>query len=263
MLLIKNKQLRQIAGLLETFNVLTLKLMLRNPGAVRTFPGYLFRDYMRAVGKDTWRCEDIFDIVDIPDGARVVLEHIPGEGIDTHLDELAYMALVTKAIARTRIFEIGTFRGRTALNFAINAPCDCQVFTLDLPPEERAALMAGTNDADATIIAMSETGADYKGKPESSKITQLFGSSTEFDFSPYEGNIDLVFVDGAHNYDVVLIDTQNALKMVRPGGAIMWHDWANYGDYNDVIRAVLDILPGNEIIQINNSQLAFYRKPTA
>ena len=40
----------------------------------------------------------------------------------------------TRALEPTCIFEIGTFRGRTAMNFALNSPETCRVFTLDLPP---------------------------------------------------------------------------------------------------------------------------------
>jgi hypothetical protein len=59
----------------------------------------------------------------------------------------------------------------------------------------------------------------------------------------------------------VISDTKNALAMLRPGGYVVWHDFANYGDYNDMTRGVLDLLPGREVIQIENTQLAVYRKP--
>jgi predicted O-methyltransferase YrrM len=36
---------------------------------------------------------------------------------------------VTRALAPGIIFEIGTFRGRAALNFALNSPEHCRVFT--------------------------------------------------------------------------------------------------------------------------------------
>lgn len=261
MLLIKNKCLRQIAGLVETFSFLSLKLLIKNPSAFRRFPGRLFREYMQAVEKDKWLCKDIFDILDVKEGMRISLEHIPGHGIDTPLDELAYLAIVAKAASPKSIFEIGTFRGRTALNFAMNAPDECAVYTLDLSPEERGELMGETNVADKGIIERSFTGVDYRNKDVSHKIKQLYGNSMEFDFGPYHGKMDIVFVDGAHDYEVVLADTRNALKMVKPGGVILWHDFANYGDYNDVVRAVLDVIPGERITQINGSQLALYREP--
>ena len=49
MLLIRNKAVRQAAGVLETVNWLTLKLLLKNPRAMRVFPGKVYRDYMEAM----------------------------------------------------------------------------------------------------------------------------------------------------------------------------------------------------------------------
>jgi predicted O-methyltransferase YrrM len=259
MLLIKNKSLRQVLGILETANVLGLKLWLKNARNARLFPGIVFRSYMSLAGDEKWACKEIFDIVEIPEGARIVIEHMHGQGISTPVEELAYMALIARALDPKRIFEIGTFRGRTALNFALNTSDDCRICTLDLPPDDRAEATRATGKADTAIIQGSVTGADYKGKDVAHKIEQLFGDSSTFDFGPYRGRMDLVFVDGAHHYEAVYSDTKNALAMCRPGGLILWHDFANYGDYNDVTRAVLDMLPGDRVIQIANTQLAAYR----
>ncbi|HSG98734.1 MAG TPA: class I SAM-dependent methyltransferase, partial [candidate division Zixibacteria bacterium] len=93
------------------------------------------------------------------------------------------------------------------------------------------------------------------------KITQLYGNSQTYDFSEFYAAMDLVFIDGAHHYDAVVNDTNNALKMIRPGGVIVWHDFANYGDYNDVTRAALDTIGADAIVQLERTQLAIYRAP--
>lgn len=259
MLLTKHKWLRQVLGIAETANILFLRLALHRKAKCREFPGMVFRDYMSLMQQDKWHCKDIFDIVSVPAGSRITIEHMPGEGINTPLDELAYLALLTCAIKPRNIFEIGTFRGRTALNFALNSPDDCTVWTLDLPQEERETFVGECHDADSKIVGASITGADYKGKDCEHKIKQLFGNSGNFDFSPFFGKMDLVFVDGAHHYPAVNCDTANALRMISQNGIIVWHDFANYGDYNDVTRAVMDLIPPEEVIQISNSQLAVYR----
>lgn len=56
-------------------------------------------------------------------------------------------------------------------------------------------------------------------------------------------------------------DTRNALAMLRPGGVVIWDEFANYGDYHDVTRAVLDEVPADKIVQIAHTQLAAYRMP--
>ena len=38
----------------------------------------------------------------------------------------------------------------------------------------------------------------------------------------------MVIVDGGHSYEVAKSDTQNALRLVRNGGIIVWDD---YGDF--------------------------------
>jgi predicted O-methyltransferase YrrM len=216
---------------------------------------------MSLVRDGRWLSRQIDEIIGDVGAVQIVIEHMQGAGIKNPVDELAYLALITRVSSPRKIFEIGTYRGRTALNFANNSPADCIVYTLDLPAEVRTEFQTRTNIDDAALIRSSAPGVDYHGKPAAGKIQQLFGDSTRFDFSAYFGQVDIVFVDGAHHYEAARSDTENALKMVKPGGWILWHDFANYGDYNDVTRAVLDLLPGSDVVQIADSELACYRKP--
>jgi predicted O-methyltransferase YrrM len=260
MLLTKNKTLHLIAGAVATFNLLTLKLFLKKPDRVQTYPGRIFREYMSLVGTDRWNSKDIFEIFPLDEGVRITIEHLPGKGVGTPIDELAYLAFITKTIQPQKVFEIGTFRGRTALNFALNSPDECVVFTLDLPPKSKELQQADVYPTDSEIIQLAAPGEDFKGKDVSHKIIQFYGNSVTFDFSPYYGEIDLVFVDGAHHYQAVKSDTENALKMLKPNGYIVWHDFANFGDYNDVTLAIRDSVPLNQVVEIANTQLALYHK---
>lgn len=261
MLLSSNKRLRQIAGLLETGNLLFLRLLLKNRAAAAVFPGEVYRTYLALAREGPWPCRSIFEILPEAGRVRAEIEHIPSDVILTPLEQLACLVLLTKALRPTTIFEIGTFRGRTALNFALNAPPDARVFTLDLPPDDRMDAATRTNFSDARIISESRTGRDYHGSDVEGKIVQLYGDSSTFDFSPYFGKVDLVYVDGAHDYDAVRIDSENAIRMLRPGGYALWDEFCNYGDYNDVTRAVIDTVPKGQVVHVANTQLAVYRKP--
>jgi predicted O-methyltransferase YrrM len=253
----KNKRLRQLLGGLETANLLGLKLLLKNPKNFAWYPGRVFRTYMRLVGEDRWPCRGLFEIFPEHESVRFQVEYVQhGDGVGECLDWLCYLAFVTKVVQPRAVFEIGTFRGRSALNFALNSPDDCTVYTLDLPPEARST--AGASREDARLIALDQTGIDYRGKREASKIVQLWGDSATFDFTPYQDRIDLVFIDGAHHYQAVARDTEHALSMVRPGGVVIWDNFSQYGDYNDVTRAVLDRL-GSQVVQIEDTELAIYR----
>jgi predicted O-methyltransferase YrrM len=259
----RSKRLRQIAGVLETASFLSLKLLWKRPDRMRVFPGIVFRNYLGLVGNDGWSSGDIFDrIPELRENPpRIILQPLPGEGIETPVDELAYLALLTAALRPKMVFEFGTFRGRTALHFALNSPPDCRVFTLDLPPDERSEVLARVNPADAAIIRASETGKDCRDSDVSHKIEQLYGDSTRFDFRPFYGQVDLAFVDGGHDYEVARSDSRNAVAMTRPGGLVVWHDFGNYGAYYDVVRAVFDEVPRAEVWQVAGTQLAVYRKP--
>ena len=256
--MIENKRLRKIIGGLETANLLGLKLLLKNPKNFSWYPGRVLRTYMRLVGEDRWPCRGLFEIFPEAKSVRFQVEYVAhGDGVGECLDWLAYLACITKVLEPRAVFEIGTFRGRSALNFAINSPEECAVHTLDLPRDGRDRI-AGVSSEDARLIGMDEVGIDYRGRPEEKKIVQHWGDSKSFDFSPWYGAIDLVFIDGAHHYDAVMHDTEQALKMLRPGGAIIWDNFSQYGDYHDVTRAVLDRL-GNEVVQIEDTELAIHR----
>jgi predicted O-methyltransferase YrrM len=84
------------------------------------------------------------------------------------------------------------------------------------------------------------------------KITQLWGDSLTFEFTPYEETMDLVFIDGNRQYEYVNSDSQNARRMLRPGGLLVWHDY-NYVD--SVTDAVDNFCQDNLVLCKTVSQL--------
>jgi len=140
-----------------------------------------------------------------------------------------------------KLFEIGTFDGRTTLNMACNAPREAKVYTMDLPTEsQRANYWAQfPNHADRKWESWDETlGAKYRGTDCEAKIVQLYGDSASFDFSPFINDIDFVFVDGAHDYEYVISDSRIALKLLRNGrGIILWHNY-DMAEFPGAVRAM-------------------------
>ena len=55
---------------------------------------------------------------------------------------------------------------------------------------------------------------------------------------------DLCFVDGGHSELQVDHDTRQALRLVRPGGLIAWHDW---GQVHNAAERVLDSRTGERV----------------
>jgi hypothetical protein len=111
---------------------------------------------------------------------------------------------------------------------AANTPEDALILTLDLPPQARATASLRLAEGDARFIEKDRTGARFSGSPLAKKIRQLHGDSATFDFSPYFGAVDLVFVDGSHSYEYAIGDSLTAMKLVRrPSGLILWHDYGH------------------------------------
>jgi len=261
MLLSRNKRLRQIALVLQTVNLAAVKAWVKNPAEGRVIFNKYFHTYLDIVKGDgvPWAVKSIFEAFPEAANLSVTLEHKPGGGIATNVKQLAYLAIITKALAPKRIFEIGTFRGRTAVNFALNSPSDCEILTLDLPVEDHRG-MAHAADRTIKTVLGSQVGCEFRDHPIASKIQQLWGDSIAFDFSPFTESVDLVYIDGAHHYQAVLSDTKEALKLLRPASrvAILWDDFGNFGDYFDVIAAILDSPLKSSVFQIEDTELAVY-----
>jgi len=144
------------------------------------------------------------------------------------IQEVFTLNFAVAACRPKTIFEIGTFDGRTTVNLAANTPADTRIYTLDLPSSGLNKTKFALEDYDKMYVDKPASGERFKDSPEGVKITQLFGDSATFDFSPYFKSIDFVFVDGSHAYEYALSDSLNALKLLHnQGGVILWHDYGH------------------------------------
>lgn len=205
-------------------------------------------------------------------GDAVILPMLPSLGEGTGgieyaaasvLERVALGALVRRERA-TRIFEIGTFRGVTALSMAVNAPTDAVLWTLDLPPELTAEEIAShyySGSPTSGFRRMAEAGTarevgvalqHYTG---SCRIEQLFSDAATFDFTAYRP-IDLFFIDGCHEYAAALRDTVAAWECLRSGGLLVWHDYT----WASVQQAVRDSGIEAAVTWLRQTSLAFARK---
>lgn len=140
-----------------------------------------------------------------------------------HISEaklLALAALTSHARVRT-VFEIGTADGRTTRNLAANIDPSSHVYTLSLPLEQ---------DAVHRQLQHTPIGVRFQGSPEAECITQLWGDSLAFDFTPYLGRCQVVFIDAGNTDASVWANSQTALHLVdRNSGLIVWNDALSYG----------------------------------
>jgi predicted O-methyltransferase YrrM len=167
--------------------------------------------------------------------------------------ELVWLCRFVRQRQPRVIFEIGTFNGGTTLQLAANSAAT--VYTLDLPPQNPAATDRPVWDA-ALDVYPTTTGARFLATPQAQRIRQLFGDSQMFDYSPYHATCDLVFVDACHHYEFVMKDSQNALRLLRPGGAIVWHDYAAYAP--GVVRALEELSATLPLCRVEGTSLVLY-----
>jgi len=151
-------------------------------------------------------------------------EPIEADGNVTLL-ELLVICQIVRAREPKLLLEIGTFDGRTTLALAANAPAEARILTLDLPAEQLGRTVHAPERDEAVYVRKPRPGARFRGSPYESRIEQLSGDSVGFDFSPWFGRVDLVFVDGGHSYECVKSDSENALRVLREGGVVLWHDY--------------------------------------
>lgn len=142
-----------------------------------------------------------------------------------------------------RIFEIGTFDGRTSLNMIANAPEDAHLWTLDLPPQNVESTAYRLDEGEKAFVRKTESGARFRSSSYRDRITQIYADSGRYDPQELTGVLDLVFVDGSHSFDYVLSDTRLALRLLRSGGVIIWHDYD--GVWPDVTHALNQIYSEN------------------
>jgi len=198
----------------------------------------------------------------IQPGRIRIVEHQKENG-NVRSSELGLLSHLAKNCEDgTLLFEIGTFDGRTTMNLALNSPPRCRVITLDLPPGEKTRYALENGEMH---FVHTKTGHRYKKyaavyPARVEKITQELGDSAQFDFSDYYESCALVFVDGSHAYDYAVSDTQAAMRLVRTGGVVIWHD---YGMWEGVTKALEELEEKNKwgLRHIAGTSLVYWKNP--
>ena len=174
--------------------------------------------------------------------------------------------LSTLAKKSRRIFEFGTCTGKTTYLVARNSPADASVTTITLAPEQAGEYVREEGDSRQNIkAALRESKLThflYNGTPVEPKVQQLFGDSKAFDETPYLNSCDLIFVDGSHAYSYVQSDSRKALRMIKPGGVILWHDYVG-PEEEGVFRGLNELAAELPLVHVEGTTFIAYRKPLA
>lgn len=138
------------------------------------------------------------------------------------ITEISSLCLLVAARRPRKVLEIGSFKGLTTLNIALNAP-EAEVHTLDLPPDVDPTT-THFDTKDKSIITRRGT-LYYTDRPEAERIHPHYGDTATFDYSEIGGGVDLCLVDAAHSYNYVRNDTIKALPLMAENSLMLWHDY--------------------------------------
>jgi predicted O-methyltransferase YrrM len=191
-----------------------------------------------------------------------ILEPVFERGSLTLIELYALNQLIKKFNPET-LFEMGTLNGRTTLNMAANCREGAKVYTLDLPKEKIDSTRFQIEAIERFTVEKNKSGEKYYGRPEERKITQLFGDTGTFDFSPYYGRVDFVFIDASHAYEYVVNDSEKALKLLRGGkGIIVWDDYVGSAGVTQALNKFSKTRKEfKNLRHIEGTELAYLERP--
>ena len=178
-----------------------------------------------------------------------------------------YEAWILSCFAKfsKNIFEFGTCSGKTTTLFALNSSQDSKIYTITLRPDDINNISFNTSDTNVAIRnAINESIYNqfiFNNMTIENKINLIFEDSTKFDESKLINSLDLIFIDGGHNYSCVKNDSEKAFKMIKNGGYIFWHDYVVIKkSCKDVVKYIHEISEYKKIFHIKNTSLCYYKK---
>lgn len=185
---------------------------------------------------------------------------LPEEHSGIVLETVILIAL-TKIINVKAFFEIGTYWGVTALDIASNFDENAVMYTLDLDEAGAKKWQQEWVPGDYDPPILNQNAVEniaFLGSPVENKIVQLLGDSKKFDFSEYREKIDMIFIDGGHDYNTVKSDTENALEMRRKDklSCIVWHDYENK-NYPELTKYLDDLSNEHLIFRMQETMICF------
>jgi predicted O-methyltransferase YrrM len=198
-------------------------------------------------------------ILDQPDLYKFEYEEDLNE---RRLRDAESLGVIARNIDCKRILEIGTSDGKGTVLLAANAPA-AEIYTINIPLEEIERGEGGSHITHG--LTEEQIGKFYKER-QLKNIHQIFANTANW--VPDLNDIDLAFIDGCHDKEFVINDTVKIMKVMRPGGFIIWHDFnpkliSNYKWIREVSEGINELYKmkvlKNRIYQVKDSWCGIYR----
>lgn len=147
----------------------------------------------------------------------------------------------------TSVLELGTFDGGTTRVLAEAIGEGGRVVTVDLPEERLAAMRLPAG------YTPSDVGREYRSSEVASRVTQLRCDSSTLTAEELGEQFDVVLVDAAHTYDAGVSDTALALKVLRPGGVVLFDDFVAH--WGGLVRGIAEAAQGRALRRLAGTNL--------
>ena len=162
--------------------------------------------------------------------------HFPPRPGPIPLDQVGDADRVTlRALAtgKKTVIEIGTFLGGSAEALLEGMPDDGHLTCIDTFEGTSGSPTDPTNYSSKEVDFTQEFVLSYLSgrlQPYEGRVDIVVGESLLMarDYEP--GSADLIFLDGAHDYENVLADIQAWLPIVKPSGLLCGHDYDRFGE---------------------------------
>ena len=179
-------------------------------------------------------------------------------GVEGWLSDDQARRLFERAREARRIVEIGSFHGRSAIVMALAAPADAVITAIDPhagsdrgPQEIEADAAAGDSDFRTFHENLERAGV-------SERVRHVRSFSQEA-LREVEGELDLLYVDGAHRFAPARDDLRSWGARVRPGGHMLIHD--SFSSVGVTLAIARLLLAGGEFRYLGRAgSLAEYRR---
>jgi predicted O-methyltransferase YrrM len=160
------------------------------------------------------------------------------------------------------IVEIGSFRGRSTIVLASAARPGVSVVAIDPHAGNDRGPQELTGFADAAQADHEVFLANLSRSGVADRVRHVRSFSSEA-LSSVDGEVDVLYIDGAHRYGPALDDIRRWGARVRPGGTLLIHDsFSSVGVTLAILRALL--LDGDRFSYVGRSgSLAEYRRTPA
>jgi hypothetical protein len=248
---------------IKVANLSTVRLALKNIQLAREYCAHNLQRYDELMGlglptknpvdfiyEQNWATRHGSDRVELP-----VALHTSG---GTRLDELLVLATVTRVLRPAKVFEIGTFLGRTTSVFVMNTPPSARVISMDLPVDiDVANATPAYLDTDVELVRQRKVGAMLHECELTDRYEQIYGDSLTFDPSPHAGSVELGFIDGAHTLRYVTNDTLKMATMMSDRGLVFWHDYGGKGSFRELTDYLEQIARRIAVYRVAGTTLAW------